>query len=285
MSFCVKCGWEYDEKLENNFCAKCGFDLRKDASVQSELLSTTASAHGQTDKKPIAGIIVAVVLGIIGLLWSFAVLFHSLYGSPSSIQIALQQIFPSLQIKTYIGLSFALIGNSALLIGGLMAYFSHPAGAKTVRITAYSMIAATALLTVLTLFATIGDEAWPTLDAPTKGALIGGLIGGVIGAVLQWGLMLFLFRAGAKSKLKTLPPVLPKRMEPPLKPIEKVLNTLLAIPCALITLSFALVIIVLPFDKDSYNDISSLIGGIIGCAIFGSIFGWITFKCYKALAR
>ena len=285
MSFCVKCGLEYDEKLGNNFCAKCGFDLRENVSAQSELLPTTAPAHGQLDKKPIAGIIIAVLLGIVGLLWSFAVLFHSLYGSPSSIQIALQQTFPTLQIKTYIGLSFALIGNAALIIGGLMAHLSHPSGAKTVRVTAYFMIVATVLLSVWTLFATIGAEAWPTLDAATKGALIGGLIGGFIGALLQWGLILFLFRTGSKSKPPKSPTISPKIIEPPLKPMEKVLNTVLVIPCALITLLCALVVTCLPFDKESYNDIGSFFGGIIGCVMIGSLFGWITYKCYKALAR
>jgi len=29
MSFCIKCGWEYDKDLGANFCHRCGFDLRK----------------------------------------------------------------------------------------------------------------------------------------------------------------------------------------------------------------------------------------------------------------
>jgi hypothetical protein len=145
------------------------------------------------------------------------------------------------------------------------------------------------------------------LDAPTKGAMIGGLVGGTIGALLQWGFLLFLFRNHVNAKSKLLPPVLKtkivepplnpvnpkpappilksKIVEPSLKPVEKLLNALVAIPCGFVTLGCALVIIFLPFDKGSHDDIGSLVGGIIGCGVFGSFFGWITYKCFKALSR
>ena len=150
-------------------------------------------------KKPIAGIIVAFVVGIFGLIWSGAVLFHTLYGTPSSTEAALSQTFPSLQIKTNLGQSLALMGYAVLIIGALMAYQNHPTGAKVVRVTSYFMIAVTIVLVVITFIVVTGAEAWPTLDAPTKGALIGGLVGGAIGAFLQWGLLLFLFRIRTSS--------------------------------------------------------------------------------------
>ena len=204
MSFCVKCGSEYDAKLGNNFCAHCGFDFRKNTPQSQGVLENPAMVNpqpvSQPVKKPVVGIVVALVLGIVGLLWTCAVLFHTLYGTPSSTQLAFQQSFPSLAIKTYIGLSFALIGNVVLIIGAFMAHLNHPSGAKVVRITSYSMIGLTFVLVVITYFTVTGAEAWPTLNAPTKGALIGGLVGGTIGALLQWGFLLFLFRNYVKEK-------------------------------------------------------------------------------------
>ena len=197
MSFCIKCGSEYDEKTGVNFCGRCGFDLRKTSSGQSssEPQSTPHSQQpANSEDKPIAGIIVALVLGIIGLLWTCAVLFQNLYGTPNSIQATLNQIFPSLQIKAYLGLSLGILGNAALIIGALMSHMNHPKGVKAVRFTSYLMIISTALASVITYFAVTGADAWLALDAPTKGALIGGLVGGTIGAFLQWGLILFLFR-------------------------------------------------------------------------------------------
>ena len=201
MSFCVKCGLQYDESTEHSFCARCGSDLRKITSEQqaipepSPIQPPSSIIQNQPNyKKPVAGIIVALVVGVIGVIWSCAELFHNLYGNPSNVQVLLYQTFPALQIKNLIGFSFALLGNAVLVIGALMAHLNHPNGAKVVRATAYSMIALTALLVAIACFAVFGSDAWPTLDAPTKGAMIGGLIGGTIGAVFQWGLILFLFR-------------------------------------------------------------------------------------------
>lgn len=196
MSFCVKCGSEYDEKSGVNFCGGCGFDLRKPSSGQlsSEDQSTPLQQRFPSPQnKPIVGIIVALVLGVIGLLWTCAAFFQNLYGTPNNIQSTLYQTFPWLTIKAYIGLSLGMVGNAVLIIGALMSYLNHPKGPQTVRVISYSVIASITLESVITFFALTGADAWPRLDAPTKGALIGGLVGGTIGAFLQWGLILFLF--------------------------------------------------------------------------------------------
>jgi len=201
MSFCVKCGLQYDESHEHSFCARCGADLRNTTSDQqatpepnsikpSPLI--TQSRPGQ--KKPIAGIVVAMVLGVLSLIWTCAALFHNLFGNPSDLQALFYQSFPTLQIKNLIGFSLALLGDAALVIGALMAYLDHPNGTRVVRVTSYSMIALTILLVAFSGLAVFGSDAWPALDAPTKGAVIGGLVGGTIGAFLQWGFILVLFR-------------------------------------------------------------------------------------------
>ena len=184
MSFCVKCALQYDESREHNFCARCGFDLRKTASAQQvtpepiPIQPPSSTTQNQPDyKNPVAGIIVALVVGAIGVIWSCAELFHNLYGNLSNVQALLYQAFPALQIKNYIGHSFALLGNAVLVIGALMAHQNHPNGVRVVRVTTYAMIGMTVLLVAIGCFAVFGADAWATLDAPTKGAIIGGLIG------------------------------------------------------------------------------------------------------------
>ena len=135
-----------------------------------------------------------MVLGVLSLIWTCAALFHNLFGNPSDLQALFYQSFPTLQIKNLIGFSLALLGDAALVIGALMAYLDHPNGTRVVRVTSYSMIALTILLVAFSGLAVFGSDAWPALDAPTKGAVIGGLVGGTIGAFLQWGFILVLFR-------------------------------------------------------------------------------------------
>jgi len=201
MSFCVKCGLQYDESHEHSFCARCGADLRKTTSDQpttpepNSIKSSPLMTQSRPgEKKPIAGIVVAMVLGLLSLIWTCAALFHNVFGNPSDLQTLFYQYFPTLQIKNLIGLSLALLGDTALVIGALMAYLDHPNGTRVVRVTSYSMIALTILLVGFSCLAVFGSDAWPALDAPTKGAMIGGLVGGTIGAFVQWGFILVLFR-------------------------------------------------------------------------------------------
>jgi hypothetical protein len=214
MSYCVKCGLEYEEKQDNNFCARCGCGLRKSAPPILQRAQNTFEQlpPGQPQKKPIVGIVVALVFGTTGLLWCFAVLFHLLYGTPGSAQVALQQIFPSTEGTKYIGTSFGLTGNAVLIIGALLACFNHPKGAKVVRITSYCMIGLTFVSFVISYFLITDADAWQTLDASMKGGIIGGLIGGMIGSFFEWGLLLFLFRnrqqKDSKANRSDSPPIL-----------------------------------------------------------------------------
>ena len=205
MSFCVKCGMHYYKSHEHSFCAQCGNDLRKPTLAEQVTVGPTQfqqpSPKNQTgNQKPVAGIVVALVLGVVGLIWNCAVLFHYEYGNPNNVQVLIYQAFPALQIKNLIGYSVALLGNTSLVIGALMAHLNHPNGVRVVRITIYSMIATTVLSVIMACFAVFGADSWTTLDAPTKGAMIGGLVGGIIGAIIDLGLLLFLFRKGKSEE-------------------------------------------------------------------------------------
>lgn len=176
------------------YCSGCGKVVAENAQFCSSCGARAGGGAAPVEKRPIAGIAVGTVFGIVGLVLSIAAIFKSLYSNPAGVEAALYQAFPALQTTNFFGATLALVGNSALLIGVLLAFLRHARGHKTVRVTSYCTFAALAVLFVISYLAVTGATAWQTLDAPTKGSLIGGLSGGVIGSAMQWGLTLFLFR-------------------------------------------------------------------------------------------
>lgn len=176
------------------YCSSCGKLVADGAQFCGGCGKPAAADSPSIEKRPIAGIAVGTVLGIIGAVWSVAATFKLLYSNPAGIEATLFEAFPALQSTSIWGAALGLLGNSALLIGVLLAFLRHPKGHKTVRLTSYCTFVALLLMFVASYLAVTGAPAWQTLDAPTKGSLIGGLSGGVIGGILQWGLVLFLFR-------------------------------------------------------------------------------------------
>lgn len=180
-----------------------GFDKWMPLSSIFELLQPAQLPHlgnqplpdsPSAEKRPIAGIAVGTVFGVIGVAWSISAIFKFLYSNPAGVEAALYQAFPDFQVISFFGASLGLVNNTTLLIGVLLAFLRHPKGHKTIRITSYCTFAALVLLFAISYSTVTGAAAWQTLDARTKGSLIGGLIGGVLGGTLQWWLVLFLFR-------------------------------------------------------------------------------------------
>jgi hypothetical protein len=178
--YCRSCGKQIARGA--GFCGACG------QPVAAEGLSVV------TDKQPIAGIAVAIIVGVIELIWFAVHMFQLMNSYPSGIQADLYRAFPALNGIALFSDSIAMIGYSTLLIGALMGLLRHPKACKTVRITSYCMLVAQLAMAALTLFAITLAPAWLLLDAPTKGSLLGGIIGGALGVVFVWGLLLFLFR-------------------------------------------------------------------------------------------
>ncbi len=176
------------------YCTSCGKLVENGAQFCGACGKSAAADNPSIEKRPIAGIAVGTILGVIGVIWSVAAIFKLLYSTPAGFDAALFEAFPALQGISLIGATLGLLGNSALLIGVLLAFLRHAKGHKTVRVTSYCTFVALILIFVASYFAVTGAPAWQALDAPTKGSLIGGLSGGVIGGILQWGLVLFLFR-------------------------------------------------------------------------------------------
>jgi hypothetical protein len=183
--YCSQCGREATQ--ESTFCVGCGVVLGASSSEASPV-------KRQIGSRLVAGIAVATVLGGIGLLWACAQLFSSLSSAPGGVQATLFMTFPGLQEAQFATTGAGMLGNAAVLIGALMSFLFHPSGAKVVRVASWAMLVAVVLSAGVTGMLITNSAAWPSLDAPMKGTLIGGVVGGAIGGALQWGLILFLFR-------------------------------------------------------------------------------------------
>lgn len=191
--FCSQCGEAI--ATESVFCSACG------SQVLPVRPRSSSRAQPNERTRPIAGIVVAGVLGIIGVLLSCFSLFAGPIGNQRFMYIA----FPGLAELSLLGSIIAMGGSTAILIGALMSLLYHPAGANVVRITSWAMLAISILMGFITGIIMLTSSAWPSIDESTKLPLIGGAIGGVIGGLVQWGLILYLFRRRArKTHLKPM---------------------------------------------------------------------------------
>jgi zinc-ribbon domain len=185
--YCSRCGRELPGGAA--FCAACGTPRTPLASRSAEY----TAAGVQAGRRPVAGIVVAGVLGSVGLLWSCVAVLSFMSG-PTGVQGLLFRAFPGLQDIQFLTTSAGMVGNAAVLIGAVMSFLLHPAAAKVVRVSSWAMLLTIGVSTVVTGAVIFGSAAWPSLEAPARGSLMGGLVGGAIGGLIQWGLILFLFR-------------------------------------------------------------------------------------------
>ena len=175
--YCPECGKRL--KIDDKICPNCGVKL----SWEDE------------KERPIAGIVVAGILGTIGIVWTLLALYNILYQEPSGARRELIDLFPSLQIVGLFGSSVGMVGNITLLVGALLSFLMHPKGNMVVKATAWSMILITILICISSkLVITTGSSNWPDLDNRLKTSIIYGLSGSIIGGLVQWGIILFLFR-------------------------------------------------------------------------------------------
>jgi len=159
------------------------------------VVSTTETVTiSATAGRPVVGIVVASLIGAFEFIWSGTASFRSFYFEPSGETATFNALFPGTATIRMAGENIAVAGALALLIGTTLSFVQHRHGNKTVRVTCYCMIGCM-FLSVTSLFLAMGlSPSWGSLDAPTKGAVIGGLIGAGIGGMFEWGLILFFFR-------------------------------------------------------------------------------------------
>jgi hypothetical protein len=149
-----------------------------------------ATPRKPTQKKPVAGIVVALVLAGINLLWSCV----TLAVGPTAREAVLDNAFPGLENIGLMCIGAWITGSAALLIGAILAQLDHPAGTTTVRVTSWAMIAYVLFATVRTLTCCQSAPAWNQLKEVEQLNFTSGLIGAAIGGVLQFGLILLLLR-------------------------------------------------------------------------------------------
>ena len=151
----------------------------------------------QGNGRPLAGIAVAGVIGVVSLVWSFITISGALSGT--GIQSQFFAAFPGTQGVSLLANSVGMIGYAAVICGAFMAFFMEPNGARIIRLASWGMIAASIISAGFTVALVRYAPAWFSLAPAVQGGFFGGIIVGLIGTVLTWWLVLFLFRSKKKS--------------------------------------------------------------------------------------
>jgi hypothetical protein len=138
-----------------------------------------APAAPATLPKPVAGIATVLVIGGAGLIWSMMPAHPK---DPNSVYADLAVVSRGL----------STLGNSAAIIGALMAAMDHRAGHKLVRVTAWLMIPAMLLL-ILLGWSLLGQKP-EMAEAGAPALLAAFMVALVVIATAPWLLFLYLFR-------------------------------------------------------------------------------------------
>jgi hypothetical protein len=189
------CGYSFEnqnqlrDSADSKKCQFCAEFIKIDASKCRFCGERLGDA-----RRPTAGIAVATIFGLVGLIWSGYELMSATITDPAGLRATLFRSFPGYQTTAFMGTSLGLVGNSVLLVGAFMSFFYHPHGRTVVRVASWAMIAVILLLTLVTINLVVSSSTWESLGGSTRDGFLGGLVGGALGGALQWGLILFLFR-------------------------------------------------------------------------------------------
>ena len=179
--YCGNCGVELDGS--GKYCPSCGRNCSSGHNLGPKIAS-----------RPMAGIAVGSILGVIGLLWSIATLFKLLYGTTGGSLAAMFETFPALNTTTLLSTSVGITGHTALLVGTSLSFLRHPRGNQIVRLSCIGLILAILITAILNHIIITSSDVWATLPNNFRGGLVGGVIGAAIGGIAQWSVVMFLFR-------------------------------------------------------------------------------------------
>ena len=181
---CPDCGREISDLAPS--CIHCGRPLRvaevgttADAPPARPFQEHEAANATPGLPKPVAGIATVLVLGGAGLIWA---MMPDHPKDPDSLAASLAVV--SKGVNT--------LGNSAAIIGALMAAMNHRAGHRVVRAAAWTMMPLL-LLFVLIAWTVMSDN--PVVNTADRSAIVAGVMALLaVVAVTPWLLFLYLFR-------------------------------------------------------------------------------------------
>jgi hypothetical protein len=147
--------------------------------------------------RPMAGIITAIIMNGISIIWNGSTLFKLMVARYVGEKPDFYRIFPEVEGAGILRLSMWIICSGVMIVGALMSQVCHPMGNQTVRAAAWVM--AFVEIAIPAYMAQVATDSvhWRFLESNQKTMLLISLIAGAAGGSLRSWLFLFLFR---KSK-------------------------------------------------------------------------------------
>jgi hypothetical protein len=144
--------------------------------------------------RPIAGIITAIALNGIGIVWTGANLFSFLVSRHVGHKSEFYNLFPELEGAGILQMSMWLICSFVMIVGALMSQVCHPMGNQTVRAAAWVLAFVELVIPTYMVRFVTDTVYWRLFEANHKIALLIALIGGAVGGLFKAWIFLFLFR-------------------------------------------------------------------------------------------
>ena len=174
LEFCPGCKAEVTEQA--TACTKCGMPFKATPVV----------------KKPIVGLVVAGILGAIGLWWALSSFM------PGAIDPTLCALVPALAPFTMLNASVNSLGNSILLVGVVLTACGNRKGPHVIRITCLLMLVATILLGAwlfsLVWMYSLVSGSLNAMEPQFRAGFVAGIIGSSTGGVFVWGVIAIFFK-------------------------------------------------------------------------------------------
>jgi hypothetical protein len=178
--FCSSCGNQVS--LSDKFCRTCGALIAAQENISADTeaqpppsLKRTEVAGSQQPSRPVAGIVVSMIMGGIITLLNLVLLIQY-------VSTGLQQ---DEQVMFLFMAGAEMLVGASLATGGVLAHLGHRNGVHVMRITCW---AGTALLFVSGILVYKPDALHP------GAAIVGAVIGAVVGAFIRYGIVLILIR-------------------------------------------------------------------------------------------
>src|SRR6266516_3310194 len=178
--FCTSCGTQVSEI--DKYCRTCGASIAGQENISADTeakpspsLKRPEAAGSQQRSKPVAGIVVGVVMGGIIILLNLALLL-------SYASTGLQQ---DVQVMFFFMSGAEMLMGACLATGGILTHLGHRNGVQVMRVICW---AGTALQLINAILVYKPDTFHPAAGA------FGAFWGAVVGAFIRYGIVLILIR-------------------------------------------------------------------------------------------